>query len=308
MKKILLHFILVSLFSSCLIQGTENKRRVNSFNINNPDNGNDPTPAPDFSLIGNAAWFGTELKGVNITVNGDTDSSISLRGKQIHNFLKNNNPDFDRSYCIVFHRFNDVKAAKQLRLRAIANSIIDFENQTRELAFRVELQDEAGAKEICGGTLLDRGPEGNPGTVSYSSAATSNANVAFSLSKLCFNNNCVSTDLFTSTSVTIYESIQNSLNDTDIIIQSIIGTSILALKVGYSTSINNNASFCTADNTCTAQAFDCCNDNQCVNDGTIRPNAQSDFPTDYTQAQLDVGVIPERYKSWPNIYNICENP
>ncbi len=255
-----------------------------------------PTPdAPIFNNSGEVFWYsGTSSFDSIITVNEDISTVIYIRGEAIHNFLSNS---FDGStlnqnqtYCLVAS-YTSSGAKNNLRARAVPISITNFQTNSLERLLRIDLPDSSSNTSTCTGSAL------NISTTADAGVPVLDAQSAFIPENLCTN--CTNT--ISSTDISLYLA-DNGLSVLNRIPESSLNLGELVMRVDTRSSSTDQTGTCS-DNACSAKGFDCCLDGQCVNDGTLRPNASTE--DEFFQALADVGVNPDNFINWPNIYFVC---
>ncbi len=251
--------------------------------------------APSFNNNGTLFWYsGTSSFDSIITLNENTQTVIYLRGERVNSFLGSSfdgtSLNKDRTYCLVAS-YNTAGAKQNLRVRAVPISIQNFQTNSQERLLRIDLPDANSNSSTCTGSAL------NIATSADAGISVTDIQSAFSPSSLCAtcNGNISSTD------VSLYTA-DGGVTVLSRLPESQINLGDLVLRIDTSSTTIDQGGSCT-DSACSAKGFDCCLDGQCVNDGTLKPNATS-LP-EYTQALVDVGINPDNFINWPNIYFVC---
>ena len=185
------------------------------------------------------------------------------------------------AYCMVFN-FPGLEQIKQLRVRVTPTHVNNLSLGRVEKVLRVDLPEKATNAQFCQGEV---------------SGVSNSSEIALDLESICPN--C--TNFFSSISVSFHESNGSSL------ISSIVPVNYfnpegLNIRINPLNDSGSIASTCDPF-TCQSQGYDCCLNNQCVKDGSEKPNAQT--YDEYFQAQVDVGNSYLNFKNYPNIYYIC---
>lgn len=293
----IIHLFLVALIlalTSCVPTEEAGSRRSSRGATTTPVPTNTPN-APTFENNGSLFWYsGTSSFDSIITLNENSQTVIYLRGEGINSFLGTSfdgtTLNKDRTYCLVAS-YNTTGAKQNLRVRAVPISINNFQTNSVEHLLRIDIPDINSNSSTCSGNAL------NIATTADAGIPVSDFQSAFSPSSLCptCNGNISSSD------VSLY-SADGGINVLSRLPESAVNLGELILRIDTSSTTIDQGGSCT-DAACSAKGFDCCLDGQCVNDGTLKPNASSQ--PEFTQALVDVGVNPDNFINWPNIYFVC---
>lgn len=253
---------------------------------------------------------GIDVEGT-ATINGNTSEVIYIRGEAIHTYLSNYEDgayNYDRAFCFVAS-YNTSSVRKHIRARAIPIDFYNFTLQKKERLLRVDLPKEAENKSLCQGIVSQRDQFAN--SISQVNSTIFNPgppvgdgkerDVAFSPSYFC-SGSCNSK--YTAENISLYRTNGLSISDADYIPSSKLDISPINLRVDLGNSTVDPVNQCDIAS-CQAKGFDCCLDGQCVNDGSIRPNASSE--ANYSQAISDVLLNSLAYVNYPNVFYICSN-
>ena len=251
--------------------------------------------APDLANIGEVAWYSGNTSFDNvITLNEDVATVVYLRGSSINSFLASSLDgslsNAQRTYCLVAS-YNAAGSRKNLRIRAVPISFRNFANNTLERVLRIDLPDSTASSSTCQGSAL------NILTTADAAVAVGNADSAFTGPSLCPNCN----GIISSTDVSLYLA-SSGLNVNNRIPEFNLNLGELILRIDTSSGTIDQGGSCS-QSSCLAKGFDCCLDGQCVQDGSLRPNASTQ--PDFTQALVDVSQNPNNFFNWPNIYFVC---
>ena len=290
----LLTFTALLVLTSCVPQqsaGGKRKSSSSSATGGSTDNDTSTPNTPDFtSSEGSVYWYsGNQNLEQIMTINEDTQTVVYLRGEPVHNFLStDSNNSF--TYCLVLS-YNSTDTEKNLRFRAVPLSFYNFTTSSQENLLRVDIPDETNNSSACAGNAYW------VKTTVLNASSVGNSDSAFIPTGLCPT--CRGT--LSSTDASLYVS-SSGITTNDRVPDASLDLSGIQLRVDTQSESSQETGSCS-DAGCEAKGFDCCLDGQCVNDGQERPNASSE--TNYSQALIDVGVNPENFINWPNVYFVC---
>lgn len=296
--------ILTLILQSCVPSSPSNGKRKSTSTSTN--SGSKATPgSPVFTSDETLYWFTTEKVTGTITLNKTYENVIYIRGKSVNDFLNSNDSNGvtyyknGKQFCVIG---NFINPFKQVRLRAVPISVSNYSNQTTERLFRVDVPSATENQSTCGvATVID-------GSALAVIDTKTNLASAYSLPQVCNPlDGCLVTGYATTTGLKLYESTLTSTpKKMDLVPVSRLTLSNLALRIDLQSTSTGPSSSCT-NSACGAKGFDCCIEGQCVKDATEKPNASSNYPTEYLQAKADFAINPLSFLSYPNIYYICTN-
>jgi hypothetical protein len=295
-KLIVLIGLIVLGLASCVPGQKAGGQRKTSRGSSTDTTDTSSTPnAPIFENTSEVFWYsGNESFDNIITVNEDIATVIYLRGSSINDFLSasfdgiTNNQNL--TYCLVAS-YNSSGVTKNFRARAVPISFFNFELASQERLLRIDLPDESSSNSTCSGSAF------NILTTVDAAASVSNLDTTFSLPTLCPT--CVG--IVASTDISLYIA-SSPLSTNNRIPESSLNLNDLVLRVDTQSGSVQQTGSCS-DTACRAKGFDCCLEGQCVQDGSLRPNASTS--TDFTQALADVANSPINFINWPSIYFVC---
>ena len=247
-------------------------------------------------------WFasGLDVEGT-ATINGDTQEVIYIRGEAIHTYLSNPNGsqfNYDSTFCLVAS-YNTSGVKKHVRARAVPIDFYNFSLQKKERLLRVDLPKSTENGTSCGGLVYQRDQFANP--ISGVCRDQNNANIlvpAYKNKSDCENNSftwniepigTLATDIaltpsdlclgscsakYTAENLSLFKVSANSIAETGYIPSSELDISTINLRFDLSNNTTDPVNQCDLS-ACQAKGFDCCLDGQCVNDGTLKPNANT---------------------------------
>lgn len=298
MKRLqLIIFIITSfLLASCVPSSPSTKRKTASNDGASVKTSGGETEDPTFDSSEALFWYsGQKIEGT-ITLNEDTNTVIYLRGSSLHNFL-NVGTNFSQKYCLVTS-FNDADSnslEEHVRLRAVPISFNNLATGVNEKLLRIDIPEKTVNISECDGvgpTFIDaNNVPGNSIVL---------AEIKYSFEDLCPN--C--SGIIAGSNVSLYTSNNALLAVTDIIPATSLDLRSLGIRVDVKNNSGSQTSSCT-NSECVAKGFDCCSSGQCVNDGQEKPNGSSE--ADYNQALSDIGINPNNFINYPNIFFMCSS-
>ncbi|MBL6988670.1 MAG: hypothetical protein ISR65_02790 [Bacteriovoracaceae bacterium] len=327
-KKFLL--IIVIIFVGCIPTPKNNRdqsgRGDSPVSSDGNSNTSTPTPTNTTPQDGDVYWYSEGAKIDNtIAINSNIAKRVYLRGSKVQKFLETSGNFYSTTsqiiqYCLVINFYETNPSVKdQLRIRALPITYASYASGTVERLFRVDLPDSTDNQSTCQGTLYTTGSCSN-GTSKTQSACEqanstwidtkleiTNAKSAFAPSEVCPT--CSLT--IQAPDIQLYVSdggqIRNQAdgNDLSTLVESTsIDLSALGLRIDPLGNTTSPTAGCT-NSTCQAQNFDCCLENQCVKDGSLRPGATNE--ANYHQALTEVAASAYNFIKFPNIYFVCSN-
>jgi hypothetical protein len=289
-KYLLLLFFLVS----CLPEAQVGKGQLST---GTTDTGTNPNSSQSNIPDGETQWNYLGTSGKTISINASNLNNAYLTGKEIETFL-NTSTNFGQDYCLV-SRYSVSGIAKELRSRIVPISYYDFSAKRTVKIFRVDFNDVGNSNSECVSSptlplkVLD--PNGILALDASIPSPTFNPNL---LCPLCTSN-------LTSTKLMIFKKqTVNLIPELQQLKLSEVNISGLSLSVDP----NNNTSLSTgtcSQTQCVARGFDCCLENQCINDGAIRPSAQTQYSSEIQAAEQERISNPLAYLNYPHLYYIC---
>ncbi len=213
----------------------------------------------------------------------ETGPSFYIRGSQVSQYL--NTASSSTSFC-VFLPFTNSINNDGLLVRAQKKYFIKyFPSISFEYYFIIYLNEDSSNDIACNNTDL------------HTKIAQTNtvSSFAYSLESVCPD--CTSN--FTSNSIKLYTQEGTFLSNIDL-----THLRLQVKKTSTSTSgngsVNNGAVSCVATAECKAQGYNCCLQNQCVNDGAIKPGIDKESPE-------FIASINDDFRNHSEFYYICPN-
>lgn len=226
----------------------------------------------------------------SITINASNLNTANIIGTKVQDYLSDSANFTDVTYCMV-STFSIGGVSFDLRSRVLPVSYYDFIQKKTVRVYRVDFPDSANSLSSCSGALF--APDSSGAYVSEISPTT-----AFAAGSVC--QTCTST--LTSTKVRLFKK-DTTLKQVPLSNLNLT-TFVLRIDPNNSTSDNNNT---CSNSSCQARDFDCCLDNQCVNDGGVKSAGVSQYPALFATAEAEKSENPLAYLRYPQLYYICSN-
>ena len=274
--------MMLGFLASCIPASTAPSVKDSSNTTNNTGTNNTAYPEPAYTTTGIFVQEGGSQSSTQFAVPLNFTDSFLLRGKSLSVYLRTL-PNTTR-FCLV-GKYNFTSGSnKFLILSAKPKSFTDLVKKTTEFYLQVEPSNDAANQNDCLTYNL---------TTGLYNTVPSNVipSASFSLTQLCATCNSAVTS----------EGLKLYFNNGEAV--PTLNLSLLSLTVSGSNTTSGNT--CVESSSCSARAYDCCLDGQCVNDGAVRPGAITQIG--FTQAQLDVASNPNRFTVYPQYYFVCAN-
>ena len=250
-----------------------------------------PTSEPEPPVFNsNSPYWHNANKNVGSTLilNENFSTVTYLRGQELHKFL-DTDENMSEVFCLVVS-FNSASIADNLRLRAVPESFRNHTTRMIEKVLRIDVPERNLNADVCDGSALR--------IVESSQHSFAASTIAYSLPELC----PTCRGILHSTNVSLYKSVNGSIDINSRIAEEKLTFDSLSLRIDTQSSRINEGQTCTQSQ-CLSTGFDCCLENQCVKDKTLRPQASQQ--PDYVQAIAEVTADPQRFIQWPHIYFVC---
>lgn len=289
--------LLLLLLVSCLPQSQVGSGNLSSGNNTSTTAGSgsgSTTSIPDSATT----WNYLSKLSKTITINVSNLQNSYIAGSDIEKFLAIN-PNYSEDYCLV-SRYVVGGITKEIRSRVIPVSYYDFTAKRTVRILRVDFHDVSTASSECNLTLKVLDNSGN--LITETPAITPNYDPAL----LC--SNC--TSVLTSTKIKLFQATPKAERTifTPVELRELsltkVDISTLSLAVDPNNTTTSNEGTCS-QSSCAARGFDCCLDNQCITDGSIRPSAQTQYATQLASAEQERLSNPLAYLNYPQLYYIC---
>ena len=275
------------LLASCVPQQQISGQRQSFAGSTNED----PAPEPETPVFNSNApyWYNANKNiGSSLILNENSNTVTYLRGQELHNFL-DSDENMSEVFCLVIS-FNSASIADNLRLRAVPESFKNFTTRMTEKVLRIDVPQRNLNANVCDGSALR--------IVESPQHSFTASRVAYSLPELC----PTCRGIIHSTNVSLYKSVNGAIDINSRIAEEKLIFDSLSFRVDTESSRINEGQTCTQAQ-CLSTGFDCCLENQCVKDKTLRPQALQQ--PDYAQAIAEVAADPQRFIQWPHIYFVC---
>lgn len=261
------------------------------------ENLNDPNDTVDVNVT--LSWFENRLHTKTLTRAQNTNKISYLFGDDLHNYLTNRE-NYNSKFCMIAKFTTTNSNVVEYRVKLTPSFLVDFTTGQRSYYLRVSTSSATG-NDFCNLPIQSNAADGS---IILTSPQTTIANYSDEICSDCNND-------LTSTDINIY---QANTDDTAISLvdNNFLNYDDLRLIIQISeTNTNGNTTSSTCSNTsCSADGFDCCINNQCVNNrATIRsenlltPDELADFQLAESQRETN----PNWYLQYPNFYYICPN-
>ena len=280
------YFILLLLFLiSCQPAPRLSNTNVAAGSSTNTNNGSIPTSPLNWNYL--------NALSTQITINVSNLNNAYMVGSQVENYLKALTSEqlVTENFCLV-SKFSITGITYQHRARVVPVSYYDFTAKRTVRVLRVDFQDVQNAGDTCR-TTYDLYAVNSSGIYQLEPSS----NIRLDPSALC--SGCTSN--ITASSVRLFRLNVNKLEQ--VAPTSIPQTLALSINPNNNTT-GGNGSSCTG-NSCAGLGYDCCLDNQCVNDGATKPSASSQYPNELLVAEQERLQNPLAYLNYPQLYYIC---
>ncbi len=236
------------------------------------------------------SWKYLGSTNLSIAIDAANRDTAFIVGTEVDNFLKSTANFSDINYCVSAN-FSQSNVIYDLRARAVPYSYYDFTKKKTIRVLRVDFPNADSSNDLCSGTLFVPGTDGV--LVADSSSALAPVFEPVNLCPTCSSS-------LSSSRVRLFR------RDTTLtqVPSSGISTTGLALDVNPNNTSTNNPGSCTTSS-CAARGYDCCLENQCVNEGSTRPTAFTQFEELLRIANLERETDRMSYLKYPQLYYIC---
>ncbi len=246
--------------------------------------GSTGTPVPTTSLSFN--YLGATSQA--ITINASNLNTANIIGTMVQNYLSDSTNFTNQTYCLV-SSFSIGGITYDLRSRVIPVSYYDFVQKKTVRVYRVDFPDSTNSTSNCSGTLFS--PDNSGAYVAESTPAT-----AFSARSVC----TTCTNTLTSTRVRLFKKALTL----EQVPQANLNLTTMIVRIDPNNTSGGNETSCS-NSSCQGRGFDCCLDNQCVNDGAVKSAGVSQYPDLYATAEAEKIENPLAYLRYPQLYYIC---
>lgn len=282
---ILTLFVLVS----CMPESTVSRGNLAGSETTGGSSGGGTTGGSTAPISTKWNYLGTVSTSININVSNLNNAY--LVGTPVETYLSTPTNFTNANYCLV-SSYSLGGLPIELRSRIVPISYYDFNEKRTVRVLRVDFQDVTNSSTFCNSTLRVKDSNGD-----YVVDTTSPPGYKFDPNLLC----PTCTNMLIATKVRLF---QKGTTYLDEVPTNLITTAPLALQVDPNYSAGGGSGQCS-NSDCQARGFDCCLDNQCVNDGATRPSASIQYPTLLQTAEAERIQNPLAYLNYPQLYYIC---
>lgn len=278
--------LILFLIAGCLPQG-----QVSRSNLDSTDGTTGGTTTGTGSPTPTTAALTFNYLGAtsqSITVNASNLNTANIVGTLVQEYLADPANYASATYCLVT-TYSLGGIGYELRSRVIPVSYYDFTQKKTVRVFRIDFPDTTNSASACPGTLYGIDTSGN--FTAESSPATS-----YGPGSVCPS--CTST--ITSTKVRIFKK-NTRLEEVP---RASLNLSTFSIAINPNNSTTENNTSCT-NSSCQARGYQCCLDNQCVNDGAVKSAGVAQYPNLYATAEAEKIDNPLAYLKYPQLYYIC---
>lgn len=268
-------------------------RRVDDLAIDS-----DTPDSSNLNLPSGINWYFGGNYGLELKLNETNNDVAYLRGQDVHDYLTDVN--YAKEYCVSI-LFQSSNPTKELRFKATPISFSNSKGTERLL--RVEANNNSLSSINCSFGIETY----NSNTQSYLYTPPNPANLSYQNKDACPT--CSS--LLSSITITLYLKRTGTVSPAINVLEGISSNTFDLTSLDYLIDYNNpTTSGGSGGGTCTNagcadQGFNCCLNNQCVNNGQEKPGASTNDPTLYAQSQLEILGNPLAYLNYPSLYFVC---
>ncbi len=286
--------LLLLLLASCMPQSQVSKGNLAS---NGAGPGAAPTPNNTSVPTLATSWNFLSTNTTTITINVSNLNNAYIVGSDVEKYLATLDTtgalqNFTSiNYCLVGH-FILGGRTYQLRSRVVPISYYDFTSKRTVRVLRVDFDDETNSQSLCTGQLRIQDQTGT--FINDTSIITATLFRPYDICPTC-------TSMITATNLRMFKKDTSELKQVSL---SSFSLSNLILQVDPNYNATGSAETCT-NSSCIARGFNCCLDNQCVNDGAKRPSADVLYSAQYNVAEQERLLNPLAYVNYPQIYYVC---
>lgn len=287
--------VLLFLLVSCVPQSQVSKGNLaqGTGTTTGGTTGTTPTGIPTAATT----WNYLAQNVASITINVSNLNNAYIVGSEVEKYLgtltSNVLTNFTGvDYCVVSdYSLGGVKL--QLRTRAVPTAYYDFTAKRTVRILRVDFHDVSNSSSSCAYTLKVQDPS-NGAYITDNTAPASPVYVPANLCPSC-------TSLVTATRVRIFRKELSTLKEVP---TPSVNLASLVMSVDPNYNTTGSAGTCTNFD-CKARGFDCCLENQCVQDGSARPSAATLYQSQWLVAEQERLSNTLAYINYPHIYYVC---
>lgn len=281
------YLFLLFLLASCLPEGQVSRSSIQGTDgttSGSTTGGSDSPATPTTTLAFN--YLGSTAQ--KITVNASNLYTANIVGTAVSDYLATSTNFTGATYCLV-NTYSLGGISYELRTRVIPVSYYDFTQKKTVRVFRVDFPDSTNSLSSCAGTLYSYNTNGVL-------AAETSPSTSYASGSVCPT--CTTT--LTSTRVRLFKK-NSTLEEVP---RGSLNFSTFSVLIDPNNGTSSGSTSCS-DSSCQARGFNCCLDNQCVNDGGVRSAGVSQYPDLYATAEAEKLENPLAYLRYPQLYYIC---
>lgn len=287
----LISLILILFAVGCLPEQKVGPRTIGDGAVTGENPSAPPTSTSDVEL----AWYQSLTSNSVLSLFRDANDNVYMRGRRIENFLlKQNAPT--ATYCVEIDMGASVPALDRrfLRLRAVPLTVNNIAAGNKTIYLRVDFGNTAAGQTVCN---RDKIQYINDTSTQFIPFAAVTSSVSFTLPLTC--QSCVTQIL--SSNIKLFQVVANSTTMSQVKPSDLdLGLLTLALQPGNAPNLSGS---CTTSS-CAAIGYNCCLQNQCVNDGSVRPGVNQSS-AEYLAAEQAKLNNPLAFLNYPQFYFIC---
>tara|TARA_R110002072_G_scaffold276051_1_gene437549 strand:- start:299073 stop:304058 length:4986 start_codon:yes stop_codon:yes gene_type:complete len=268
--------------TSCVGQGGgSGKRKVSSSGTTTDSNTPSDSNSPDFSSSANYYQNGSSTSTSTFNVPEDFENSFYLRGSGVNAFIADGLTNTVQCLATV----HGTSPGNQILIQAATPKFFfNFATNTQEYYYLMEPSNSSLNQNFCQ----------TPGILSYFSTNYPTYTMAFKVADIC-----------PSCSLSIVPSSINLVMNSGGQVIDEINMNSLRMNITKGTFVPDVGSLtCSSSSECTAIGYDCCSLGQCVQDKTLKSDANTSSP-EYTQALIDIASNPSTIYNYPQFYHLC---
>lgn len=229
-----------------------------------------------------------------ITIYASNLNNAYITGYETETYLASESNFKNQTYCLVAD-FSITGNKRQMRARVIPESYYDFSAKRTVRTLRVDFNViSSEVQSLCSPALYSYNSLGE-----HSLDTTVPATVVYSADALC----PTCTSRVNSTKIRVFKLNSSALYEVPTQSIKLSGLSLIVDPNSGSSGGNGSCSI----SSCQAQGYDCCLEDQCVDNSALRPSAQTIYYDQWRTAEEERLTDPLAWMRYPHIYYICPN-
>lgn len=257
--------------------------------------GGTPTETTDTTIpAADTQWNYLSQFHKTITVYASNLNNAYLTGYEAETYLASEGNFKNQTYCLVTD-FTITGSKRQMRTRVIPESYYDFTAKRTVKTLRVDFNViSSEVQGLCSNTLYSYNSLGE-----YTPDTTVPSTVVYSADTLC----PTCTSRVTSTKIRLFKLNSSTLYEVPSQSIKLSGLSLIVDPNSGSSGGNGTCSL----SSCQSQGYDCCLEEQCVDNAAVRPSARTLYYSQWQSAEQERLTDPLAWMRYPHIYYICPN-